>query len=81
MNKYQEEVGGKMAKARRRKVQRTKVQNTGESEYRCLRCKKTLVKTNFPATNVVVQVPGFASYKRANAYVCPKCGFVELYVE
>lgn len=54
---------------------------TEEPGHRCLRCKKTMVKTDFPSTNVVVQVPGFASFKRANAYVCPKCGFVELYVE
>ena len=37
--------------------------------------------TDFPSTNVVVQTPGFASFKHANAYVCPKCGLVELYVE
>ncbi|MFQ6129911.1 MAG: hypothetical protein ACE5OT_03775 [Candidatus Hadarchaeaceae archaeon] len=65
-----------MAKAKRRKEP-----VIVEPGYRCLRCRKTMAKSDFPSTNVVVQVPGFASFKRANAYVCPKCGFVELYVE
>lgn len=65
-----------MAKAKKKKV--LTIDETG---YRCLRCKKTMEKTDFPSTNVLVQVPGFASYKHAAAYVCPKCGFVELYVE
>lgn len=69
-----------MAKAKRRKVQRRKVQTTEEPEYRCLRCKRTMTKSNFPSTNVVVRAPGFASFKHANAYVCPNCGFVELCV-
>lgn len=66
----------KMARARRKRVQISE-----EPGYKCLRCKKPMEKTNFPSTNVIVHVPGFASFKRANAYVCSKCGFVELYVE
>jgi len=65
-----------MARAKKKKVQINE-----EHGYRCLRCRKTMEKTGFPSTNVVVQAPGFASFKRANAYVCPKCGFVELYID
>jgi len=65
-----------MARAKRRRAL-----TTDEPGYICLRCRKTMEKTDFPSTNVVVQTPGFASFKHANAYVCPKCGLVELYVE
>lgn len=63
------------------RVKKKKEPITVEPGYRCLRCKKTMTKSDFPSTNVLVQAPGFASFKHATAYVCPKCGFVELRVE
>lgn len=64
-----------MAKAKKKKAQ-----TTGEL-YKCLRCKGIMEKTDAPSTNVLVHVPWFTSFIHARAYVCPKCGFVELCVE
>ena len=65
--------GGSSAK-KKKKVSR-------EPKHKCLRCKKIMVKVEVaPATNVVVRVPWRTFFKHSRAYVCPECGFVELYV-
>ena len=65
-----------MAKAKRKRAPIAK-----EPEYKCLRCKNIMEKVeSTPATNVVVHVP-WRMFKHARAYVCPECGFVELYAK